>query len=531
VLIFLPGWQEISELSLLLDSTHPFNDRSKFSVLPLHSGIPSKEQRLVFQRPRQGVRKIVLSTNIAETSVTIDDVAFVIDSGRAKEKNYDPHLKTSTLQPMWISQASAKQRRGRAGRTKAGVCFHLFSRRRHTAFREFLESELLRTSLEEICLQCKRLGLAPGGPEDDDGIPAFLAAALSPPHIKSVANALELLINIGAMDGDTNELTNLGHCLSCLSVEPRVGKMVIWSYILGCSKDASSMAVAMSYKTPFIIPPSSMRRDADYARVNLSDGTESDQITILKVLEVRDRFYKRGDKSRFYGYCRNNFINFATIQMISDLRRNIARELTSLGFPDPAAFNSWHNRNGTGSLATLQSTIVAGAYPNVAVREPGAINFSTSMNQKSKIHISSVNACKGQPLSRKSQMLEFIAYGEMVKGVAMYTMNMTTHLASVVSILLLCGDFRVRPAVWVVEGEDTETNKAVLSVDQWILFKCDKDIASSLAILRNRLDAIFHHIVSNPKTGYDALSKLEKSTLSALDSVVKSAFLSSPGRM
>ena len=128
ILVFLSGWQEISELLLLLESTHPFSDKSRFSILPLHSGIPSKEQRTVFQRPPKGVRKIVLSTNIAETSVTIDDVAFVIDSGRAKEKNYDPHQKTSTLQPMWISQASAKQRRGRAGRTKAGVCFHLFSR-------------------------------------------------------------------------------------------------------------------------------------------------------------------------------------------------------------------------------------------------------------------------------------------------------------------------------------------------------------------------------------------------------------------
>ena len=115
---------------------------------------------------------------IAETSLTIEDVAFVIDTGRAKEKSYDPHLKTSTLQEAWISQASAKQRRGRAGkwadqyvfntygflisyhfnycytgRCKAGVCFHLFSKRRHASMRPFVESELVRTPLEEICLQ------------------------------------------------------------------------------------------------------------------------------------------------------------------------------------------------------------------------------------------------------------------------------------------------------------------------------------------------------------------------------------------
>lgn len=147
VLIFLPGWQEISEFTLMLEGTAPFYDRSKFLILPLHSGIPSRDQRRVLQRPPRGVRKIVLSTNIAETSLTIDDVAFVVDTGRAKEKNYDPHLKTSTLQPTWISQASAKQRKGRAGRVRAGVCFHLFSSRRHQSMRAFTESELLRTPL------------------------------------------------------------------------------------------------------------------------------------------------------------------------------------------------------------------------------------------------------------------------------------------------------------------------------------------------------------------------------------------------
>ena len=156
VLVFLPGWQEISEFRLLLENTAPFRDRGKYLILPLHSGIPSKDQRRVLQRPPPGTRKIVLSTNIAETSLTIEDVAFVVDSGKAKEKSYDPHLKTSTLQTAWISQASAKQRKGRAGRTKAGVCFHLFSSRRHASMRPFTESELLRTPL--VRSQLKRDG-------------------------------------------------------------------------------------------------------------------------------------------------------------------------------------------------------------------------------------------------------------------------------------------------------------------------------------------------------------------------------------
>ncbi len=94
--------------------------------------------------------------------------------------------------------------------------------------------------------------MAPGGPDDEDGVSAFLSAALTPPHPKSVTNAIELLVEMGAIDSETNDLTHLGHCLSMLSLEPRVGKMLIWSYIIGCVKDAAGMAVAMSYKVSLI---------------------------------------------------------------------------------------------------------------------------------------------------------------------------------------------------------------------------------------------------------------------------------------
>ena len=120
ILVFVPGWDDIKQLldSLTLDQVK--FPSSSFQILPLHSAVPMNQQRQVFQTPPVGVTKIVLATNIAETSITINDVRYVIDTLRAKEKGYDPYLKLSTLQPTWISQASAKQRRGRAGRTSAG---------------------------------------------------------------------------------------------------------------------------------------------------------------------------------------------------------------------------------------------------------------------------------------------------------------------------------------------------------------------------------------------------------------------------
>ena len=472
--------------------------------------------------------------------ITIDDVAFVCDTGRAKEKNYDPHLKTSTLQPVWISQASAKQRRGRAGRTKAGVCFHLFSRRRHASLRPFLESELLRTPLEEMCLQCKRLGLAPGGPEDDDGIPAFLAKALTPPRPKSITNAIELLVELGAMEAETNDLTNLGLCLSVLSLEPTVGKMIIWSHLLGCARAASSMGVAMSYKSPFVLPPSFLRKQADDAKVQLSENSESDQITVLNALRAKDGFSRRGGDGRFFDYCRRNFLGVSTLNMIGDLRRNISRELGSLGFPSTNESGN-HNRNGENDPAFLQAAIAAGLYPNVASRRRGESNFSTVTNRKAKVHISSVNACKGQPLNGQIAEgdVEFIIYGEMTRGVSSFTMSNTTHLASPLPLLLLCGNLRVRPAEIKEENDESGDNtirkggkgkKSVLSVDDWILFLCGEVEAANLVILRRRLDNAFLHLVANPSTGLTKLTPAEKDAVDTLGTVLRSAHKAAPGR-
>lgn len=522
VLVFFPGWAEISEFTMLMECSSPFNDRTKYSVLPLHSGIPSKEQRRVFARPSGGVRKVVLATNIAETSITIDDVAFVVDTGRAKEKSYDPHLKTSTLQPVWVSRASAKQRMGRAGRTKPGVCFRLYSRRRHASFRPFLESELLRTPLEEMCLQCKKLELAPGGPEDADGIPAFLSKALTPPHPKSVSNAIELLVQLGAMDSERNELTDLGQCLSVMSLEPRVGKMVIWSHLLGCASAASSMGVAMSYKSPFVLPPQSMRRTADNARIELSKGSESDQITILNVLKMRDDLHKRNRQNGFFGFCREKFLSVSTVQMISDLRRNLARELKGLGFP-ATNDSGYHNRNGGSDPAFLQAAIAAGLYPNVASRRRDETNFSTVTNRKAKVHVSSVNSCKGQPLNNRCQVrkgqVEFIIFGEMVRGVSSFTMSQTSHLASPLPLLLLCGELRVRPAI--LDPSANKEDKSVLSVDDWIVFVCGKRTAAGLVVLRRRLDSAFCHLVADPSSGMTKLDAAERDAVETLGLVLR----------
>lgn len=153
ILIFLPGWEDINKTRERLFADPFFRNPSKFLILSLHSMVPAAEQKKAFQRPPLGCRKIIISTNIAETAITIDDVVYVLDSGRMKEKSYDPYNNVSTLQSSWISQASAKQREGRAGRCQPGVCYHLYSKLRAVSLPEFQVPEIKRIPIEELCLQ------------------------------------------------------------------------------------------------------------------------------------------------------------------------------------------------------------------------------------------------------------------------------------------------------------------------------------------------------------------------------------------
>ena len=229
----------------------------------------------------------------------------------------------------------------------------------------------------------------------------------------------------------------------------------------------------MAYKSPFIIPPEAMRREADSYRVAISDGSESDMITILKLLAKRDSYHELGSQDIFRSYCRKNYINHNTLEMIAQLRGIISKELKNIGFPDPNHEDYWQNRYSVDtSLALLQASIAAGLYPNIAARKRGDTKFRTMIsNQESKIHLSSINAMKGQPLNSKSKVgeqdMEFLVYGELMRGVKSFTMDQTSYIASPLPFLLFCGDLRIRP----LHGKGGENkNMVVLLVDNLTKF-------------------------------------------------------------
>uniref|UniRef100_A0A452T3S6 ATP-dependent RNA helicase DHX30 n=1 Tax=Ursus maritimus TaxID=29073 RepID=A0A452T3S6_URSMA len=225
ILCFLPGWQEIKGVQQRLQEALGMHE-SKYLILPVHSNIPMMDQKAIFQQPPVGVRKIVLATNIAETSITVNDIVHVVDSGLHKEERYDLKTKVSCLETVWVSRANVIQRRGRAGRCQSGFAYHLFPRSRLEKMVPFQVPEILRTPLENLVLQAKIHMPEKTAVE-------FLSKAVDSPNIKAVDEAVILLQEIGVLD-QREYLTTLGQRLAHISTDPRLAKAIVLAAIFRC---------------------------------------------------------------------------------------------------------------------------------------------------------------------------------------------------------------------------------------------------------------------------------------------------------
>ena len=189
VLVFLPGIQEINSVYQHLTNCESF--KRGYQIMPLHSLLGLQDQKAVFARPPCGVRKVILATNIAEASVTIPDVTFVIDSGRVKEVRYEHSSKVQCLVNTHVSKSSAVQRRGRAGRVQEGFCFCLYSSETFEHMRDYQLPEMLRLPLQDICLQiCNLIELNRSSSSGVSGVSEFLKKSLSPPNQERVCQFL-----------------------------------------------------------------------------------------------------------------------------------------------------------------------------------------------------------------------------------------------------------------------------------------------------------------------------------------------------
>ena len=241
ILVFLPGYDDIVSMREKINSEEKLNQGLRTNLFVLHSNMQTCDQKRVFRPTPQGTRKIILSTNIAETSITIDDIVYVIDSGKVKEKSFDAISGVCMLRSNWISQACAKQRKGRAGRCQKGICYRLFSTIRFNNMPPNQTPEILRLPLQELCLYTKHL--APG----NTPIAEFLERALEPPSNIVTRNAVQLLKTIDALD-PWEDLTELGSHLLDLPIEPRLGKMLLYAVVLKCLDPVLTIVCSLAYK-------------------------------------------------------------------------------------------------------------------------------------------------------------------------------------------------------------------------------------------------------------------------------------------
>ncbi|KAI9091260.1 P-loop containing nucleoside triphosphate hydrolase protein [Phlyctochytrium arcticum] len=238
MLVFLSGINEISLLAEELTGYAGYTRR--WIILMLHSSLSVEEQEKVFAVAPVGVRKCILSTNIAETSVTIDGVRFIVDSGKVKEMGFDASANLSRLSEFWISQSSAKQRAGRAGRTGPGECYRFYSKLEYERLNEFPVPEILRMPLEPLLLQIRAYGL--GDPRDFDFVER--------PAETSINFSLHRLQQLGALDRK-EELTLLGRLLAILPLDVVLGKMLILGSISELIDPIVVLAAALSVQSPF----------------------------------------------------------------------------------------------------------------------------------------------------------------------------------------------------------------------------------------------------------------------------------------
>ena len=490
VLIFFPGWEDISTMNRLLRSSNPFANSNKFKIVQLHSAVPRKEQSDAFAPVSKGQHKIILSTNIAETSITIDDVSVVIDSGKMKEVTYDPFVKLAYLKTSYVSKASARQRRGRAGRTRAGVCFHLFSKTRHQSLAEFQDSELTRLPLEELVLQTKMLGLAEG----KGNVEFFLSKAMDPPHSLAIENAINLLKAIHCLDEDEN-VTVIGEAVGRIPIDPRNAFTILVSCLVGLGTDAIKAIAAMS-RNPFVPPVDDQKRALfSKAKSRLANSLPSDHLALLMALDGYIVKSKTGNGATIAEYCDKNFLSRPALTYLSDVSYQMIKVLGGHGIN----VSNPHSMRNSGNYYLLMAVMGMGLYPGIAVRRSGATLFTSEKGPKAKLHPSSVNHIQKQYKKACSSPIEILGFDSLVSSKQSSTQVATASLLminttplSTLALILTCSK--------MTQADDASEDLNVIMVDDWLKFKLDKDLSRVLCTARGCFIQALVHYIRDPRT-------------------------------
>jgi len=345
VLVFLPGEREIRETAETLRK-HPLaKNRSggqAIEILPLFSRLSAEEQDRVFET--SGHQRIVLATNVAETSLTVPGINYVIDTGLARIKRYSPRQKIDQLRIEPVSQAAARQRAGRCGRVAAGIAIRLYAEKDFDERPAFTTPEILRTSLASVILRMAGLDLGP--------IAEY--PFLEPPTPRQVEDGYRLLFELGAIDGQ-RALTPLGKELARLPVDPRVGRMLVAARDFECMSEMVILAAALSIQDPRD-RPQQLREQSDRAHEEFRDDS-SDFLQLLNLWKFFDtEFLHKKSNRKLYETCREHFLSYVRMREWRDLAgqlREMAAELKIRENATPATYEQIHRALMTGLIGNV----------------------------------------------------------------------------------------------------------------------------------------------------------------------------------
>ncbi|TQM27649.1 ATP-dependent helicase HrpA [Microbacterium kyungheense] len=315
VLVFLPGEAEIRDAADAVRGLYA-RDAAPTEVLPLYGRLSAAEQHRVFE-PSQvaGVRRrVILATNVAETSLTVPGIRYVVDTGTARISRYSNRSKVQRLPIEPVSQASAQQRSGRAGRTSPGVAIRLYAEDDFTARPEFTEPEILRTSLASVILQMLSLGFG-----DISSFPF-----LTPPDSRGVKAAFDLLVELGAVRSgrDHHALTDLGREISRLPIDPRFARMLIQARRTGVLRDVLAIVAGLSIQD-VRERPEERREEADRLHARFTDPT-SDFLSLLNLWNHLQEKQAELGSSAFRRLCRSEHLNYVRVREWADVHRQLS---------------------------------------------------------------------------------------------------------------------------------------------------------------------------------------------------------------